>query len=196
MRTPLIVLVALLAALPACAPVGTPQEAQQIESPTTTASVPTPPTPPAPAPPAPPASAPPAPPVSAPPVSAPPAPPASAPSSSGTPAQGAGERELLGSWKSSACPPRKYERQLTFAKDGTFSAADLVSPCPPKVTCVWSGIIQRKGTFKRSGNTVSLAVSDASTGPGGQPFPTSLSIDAKGALVETGEGGKPCHYTR
>ncbi|WP_434046936.1 MULTISPECIES: hypothetical protein [Sorangium] len=103
---------------------------------------------------------------------------------------------LLGTWRSAACAPRKYERVLSFAEDGGFTAEDRVSPCPPRVACVWSGIVHRKGAFKRSGDTVSLSVAEASQGPGGQPFPTTLTVDAAGGLAETGENGKPCPYQR
>ncbi|WP_437817869.1 hypothetical protein [Sorangium sp. So ce1078] len=108
-----------------------------------------------------------------------------------------GDDALLGTWRSAACGPRKYERVLSFAKGGSFTAEDRVSPCPPKAACIWSGIIQRKGAFKRSGDTLSLSVADASTGPGGQPFPTTLTVDAAtGAPAEAGEGGKACLYKR
>lgn len=108
-----------------------------------------------------------------------------------------GDDALLGTWRSAACGPRKYERVLSFAKGGSFTAEDRVSPCPPKVACIWSGIIHRKGAFKRSGNTLSLSVAEASQGPGAQAFPTTLSVDAAtDAPVEAGEGGKPCPYQR
>jgi hypothetical protein len=84
-----------------------------------------------------------------------------------------------------------------LAEDGSFTAEDRVSPCPPQVRCIWSGIIHRKGTFQRSGDTLSLSVADASHGPGGQPFPATLTVDPRtGALVETGGDGAPCPYER
>ncbi|XXX80489.1 hypothetical protein WMF30_17145 [Sorangium sp. So ce134] len=114
-----------------------------------------------------------------------------------TTAPGPGDDAPLGTWRSAACGSRKYERVLSFAKGGSFTAEDRVSPCPPRAACIWSGIIQRKGAFKRSGDTLSLSVSEASQGPGGQPFPTTLAVDpATGAPVETGDGGKPCPYQR
>lgn len=106
-----------------------------------------------------------------------------------------GEEALFGTWSSAACGPRKYERLLSFAKDGSFAAEDRVSPCPPRVVCIWSGIVHRKGAFKRSDRTLLLSVSEASQGPGAHPFPTTLTIDpSTGALAETGEGGAPCPY--
>ncbi|XXU88919.1 hypothetical protein WMF21_14635 [Sorangium sp. So ce1099] len=110
---------------------------------------------------------------------------------------GPGEEALLGTWRSAACAPRKYERVLSFAKGGSFAAEDRVSPCPPRVACIWSGVIHRKGAFKRSGDAVSLSVAEASQGPGGQPFPTTLTVDpSTGALVEAGDGGAACSYQR
>ncbi|MGK3995311.1 hypothetical protein [Sorangium sp. So ce1024] len=130
------------------------------------------------------------------------APTTQAPAASGptTPAQATtpsqGDEALLGAWRSAACGSRKYERVLSFAKDGSFTAEDRVSPCPPRVVCVWSGIIHRKGAFKRSGDTVALSVAETPQGPAGQPFPTTLTVDAAGAPAEAGDDGKPCPYQR
>ncbi|AUX31042.1 MULTISPECIES: hypothetical protein [Sorangium] len=119
------------------------------------------------------------------------------PTAAPTAGPGPGDDPLLGTWRSAACGSRKYERVLSFAKGGSFTAEDRVSPCPPKAACIWSGIIQRQGAFKRAGNSLSLSVAEASKGPGGQPFPTALALDAAtGAPVETGDGGKPCPYQR
>jgi hypothetical protein len=113
-----------------------------------------------------------------------------------TAATASGEEALFGMWSSAACGPRKYERLLSFARDGSFVAEDRVSPCPPRVVCIWSGVIHRKGAFKRSDRTLLLSVSEASHGPGAQPFPTTLTIDpSTGSLAETGEGGNLCPYT-
>ncbi|WP_437535352.1 hypothetical protein WME79_14050 [Sorangium sp. So ce726] len=106
-----------------------------------------------------------------------------------------GEEALFGTWSSAACAPRKYERRLSLAKDGSFVAEDRVSPCPPNVVCVWSGIVHRKGAFKRADRTLLLSVSEGSQGPGAHPFPTTLTIDpSTGAIAETGEGGASCPY--
>ncbi|CAN92663.1 hypothetical protein predicted by Glimmer/Critica [Sorangium cellulosum So ce56] len=106
-----------------------------------------------------------------------------------------GEEALFGTWSSAACGPRKYERRLSLAKDGSFVAEDRVSPCPPNVACVWSGIVHRKGAFKRADSTLLLSVSEGSQGPGAHPFPTTLTLDpSTGALAETGEGGAFCPY--
>ncbi|WP_438009852.1 hypothetical protein WME89_15000 [Sorangium sp. So ce321] len=188
MRTSTLPLVALLTWLAACTGNGPREPAPEPSPPASTVEPSVPPATQAPT-----ASAP----TQAPTASAPTqAPTASAPTQAPTTTPGPGEDALLGTWRSAACAPRKYERVLSFAKGGSFAAEDRVSPCPPRVACIWSGIIHRKGAFKRSGDALSLSVAEASQGPGGQPFPTTLTIDASGAPAETGADGKPCSYQR
>jgi hypothetical protein len=119
----------------------------------------------------------------------PPAPPATTPPPAGGDALG-------GTWRSMACSARKYERRITFGADGTFTADDLVSPCPPNVACIWSGIVNRKGTYARSGDTVTLTV----PGPAdtrAQPLPASLTLDpASKAPTERATDGSVCLYQR
>jgi hypothetical protein len=126
------------------------------------------------------------------PLSTPTNPPPATASPTPTAAPGA-TGSLVGSWTSASCGERAYPRQITFAEGGTFQAADLVSPCPPKVVCVWSGIINYKGRFAVSGSSVTLTVQDGGAGPGGRPFPTSLGLSANGAPLETADG-KSCTY--
>jgi hypothetical protein len=103
---------------------------------------------------------------------------------------------LVGTWASPSCGERTYVRQIDFADGGTFSAADLVSPCPPKVVCVWSGIVNRKGTYAVAAGKIALTV-DGSAGPQGKPLPASLGLDpATGAPFETDSSGKTCLYER
>ncbi|WP_437736637.1 hypothetical protein [Sorangium sp. So ce1335] len=186
MRTFTLPLVALLTSLVACTGNG-PRE------PSTEPAAPAPPT--APAPPATPAPS--APTAPAPTGDAPTTPASASPSPAASSPAVSGDEALLGSWTSAACGARKYERVLALAQGGTFVAEDRVSPCPPRVACIWSGIIHRKGAFKRSGNTVSLSVTEASHGPSGQPFPTTLTVDpSTDALVEAGDGGAACSYKR
>ncbi|AUX41427.1 hypothetical protein SOCE26_028390 [Sorangium cellulosum] len=167
MRTSRLPLAALLTSLAACT-VNGPREPAPEPAPTATA-----------------------------PTTAAPTAPTAPPTSSAPPAQASGDEALLGSWTSAACAPRKYERVLSFGKDGSFTAEDRVSPCPPKVACVWSGIVHHKGTFKRSGGTIALSVAEASQGRGAQPFPATLAVDPRtGVPAETGEDGKLCPYQR
>jgi hypothetical protein len=101
---------------------------------------------------------------------------------------------LLGTWESASCGGRAYPRHLTFADATSFTAEDLVSPCPKGTTCVWSGIINRSGTYKVEKDVLSLTVSKTSNGPSKTQFPTSLSLDTNRTPIEAGSDGKPCAY--
>jgi hypothetical protein len=106
----------------------------------------------------------------------------------------AGAGTLLGTWESASCGARAYARNLTFADATTFTAQDLVSPCPKGTTCVWSGIITRSGTYKTQKDIVTLTVDKTSNGPAKTQFPASLTLDASRTPVEAGSDGKPCAY--
>lgn len=106
----------------------------------------------------------------------------------------AGPVNLVGTWESASCGARTYARSLTFADATTFSAQDLVSPCPKGTTCIWSGIIIRSGTYKTEKDLVTLTVSKTSNGPAKTQFPATLSLDSNRAPVEAGSDGKPCLY--
>lgn len=105
-----------------------------------------------------------------------------APSSTATVApEGTGQAKvppaLEGKWESPSCGSRKYPRVITFDKTGTFHADDLISPCPPNVDCVWSGIVSRQGKYAVSGTTITLTVEGpATSGPGALPFPATLDL--------------------
>jgi hypothetical protein len=101
---------------------------------------------------------------------------------------------LLGTWESASCGGRAYPRHITFADATSFTAEDLVSPCPKGTTCVWSGIINRSGIYKVEKDVIALTVSKTGNGPAKTPFPTSLTLDAGRAPVEAGSDGKPCAY--
>ena len=107
---------------------------------------------------------------------------------------GAGPASLVGTWESPSCGARAYARTLTFADATTFTAQDLVSPCPKGTTCVWSGIINRSGTYKTEKDIVTLTVAKTSNGPAKTQFPATLTLDASRAPVEAGSDGKPCAY--
>ncbi|MEP7126791.1 MAG: hypothetical protein ABJE95_38025 [Byssovorax sp.] len=111
----------------------------------------------------------------------------------------AGPVSLAGTWESATCNTRTFPRRITFTEGAatSFTAEDLVSPCPKGTTCVWSGIINRSGTYKVAKDLVTLTVSKTSNGPTKTEFPTTLTLDASRAPVEPGiDGGKPCPYTR
>jgi hypothetical protein len=99
------------------------------------------------------------------------------------------------SWTSMACEGRAYERQIRFT-DGRFAARDLVAPCPPATLCVWSGILDRAGTWTCDRRQVRLTQDpDPRTGAPPQasqfPLPETLWLADDGTLTE--EGGA-CPY--
>ena len=107
-----------------------------------------------------------------------------------SPALAAKKSPLAGTWSSPTCGSRGYERRITFDVGGTFRADDRISPCPPNVACVWSGIVTRTGTFKLAGTRVKLQA-EANEARQGQPLPETLSFSKKGELSEGG-----CVYSR
>lgn len=122
------------------------------------------------------------PPASPPPASPPPAPPAQA--------------NVTGAWVSPACGARTYPRKIQFDGKGGFESQDLVSPCPPKVTCIWSGIVLNKGTYAVEQGAIRLTNPQPGTGPKSQALPNALTIDpATAAPMEVADGAK-CVYTR
>jgi len=106
----------------------------------------------------------------------------------------AGAAGLVGTWESAACGDRTYPRRITFVDATTFSAEDLVSPCPKGAACIWSGILNHKGTYTIEKDVVTLRVETASAGPKKVQFPTSLKLDPSGAPIEAGSDGKACPY--
>lgn len=106
----------------------------------------------------------------------------------------AGLERLVGTWQSASCGDRTYPRHITFADATTFSAEDLVSPCPKGTACIWSGILNHQGSYKVEKDVIALKVEKASSGPKKVQFPASLTLDANRAPVESGSDGKPCPY--
>ena len=105
-----------------------------------------------------------------------------------------GSASLLGTWESASCGDRAYPRQITFADATTFSAEDLVSPCPKGTACIWSGILNTQGTYTVEKDVITLRVQKASTGPKKIQFPATLTLDASRTPIESGSDGKPCPY--
>jgi hypothetical protein len=120
--------------------------------------------------------------------------PATAPTTIPTTGPAAGATSLIGTWESASCGARTYARRITFADATAFTAEDLVSPCPKGTQCIWSGIINRSGTYKTEKDVITLTVSKASNGPAKTQFPPSLTLDASRTPVEAGSDGKPCAY--
>ncbi len=107
----------------------------------------------------------------------------SAPTAAPTAASGAADP--AGSWSSASCGKRTYVRELTLTGDGTFSARDLVSPCPPNAKCVWSGIVDRSGKWKLDGAKVLLTVEKGTEAKAGEALPSELAFEG-GVLSESG----------
>jgi hypothetical protein len=107
------------------------------------------------------------------------------------------EGVIIGAWSSPSCGDRTYPREITFDEAGGFHAADLVSPCPPNVACVWSGIVHYSGKYSVSGATITLVIEEGKDQKMGKPLPSSLSIAAaNGAPTEKDANGAACVYKR
>jgi hypothetical protein len=101
---------------------------------------------------------------------------------------------VAGTWISPSCGARTYERRLVLDPAGTFTAEDRVSPCPPNVACVWSGIVYARGTYTVTSGRIQLTTEGSR--PPAKPLPATLVIDpATGAPAEV-EDGLRCVYTR
>ncbi len=116
-------------------------------------------------------------------------PPALPPTSSAAP-RAPTQSDADGTWTGTACGERKYERVIVIS-GATFSAQDLVSPCPPSARCVWSGIVERKGKVERNGSTLTLVPHALEGKTPGAPFATALTIEGPGLKDELG-----CNYVR
>jgi hypothetical protein len=126
-------------------------------------------------------------------------PPASAPpGSTAAEAQGTRLPGWVGSWSSPRCGERSYERWLELAPDGTFRADDRVSPCPPTVTCVWSGIVRRQGSYRATedGRQLALQTETAAAAPKLLPLPTTLHWDDAAEAPLELAGVERCPYVR
>jgi hypothetical protein len=84
--------------------------------------------------------------------------------------------------------------------DMTFRAEDRVSPCPPKVQCIWAGIVYWQGTWSVERKGAMLTKTGGGQGgPGGAAkieSPLHLEVDrATSGPVEV-QGSERCVYTR
>ena len=91
---------------------------------------------------------------------------------------------LLGTWASTACAERAFKRELTFFSNGHFAGRDYVAPCPPNTLCVWSGIIEWKGTFTVAGDQILLLKDPNTPGRQAEGQPTNLWLGPDGAPQE------------
>lgn len=126
----------------------------------------------------------------APPGSGEPTPPAGGP-----PPGGPAPISLVGRWTSPKCGARGYVRNLELLDGGRFNAEDRVSPCPPKVSCVWSGIVNRKGIWSLESNKVTLAT-DKDRDPPKQGAAWAGSLELRGGELVEVQGSERCSYTK
>ena len=89
-------------------------------------------------------------------------------------------------------------RTIEFDAAAAFHGRDLVSPCPEGKQCIWSGILDIKGTYEVKVDKIDLKVTQPAGRAGvGEPFPTGMTIDrATSAPVETAADGTQCVYKR
>jgi hypothetical protein len=74
---------------------------------------------------------------------------------------------FVGVWENSSCGEREFLRRIELKGDGTFSAVDEVAPCPPEAKCVWSGVINWRGTWEKAGERIALSLEPV---PGEKPL--------------------------
>ncbi len=95
----------------------------------------------------------------------------------------------VGQWTSDSCGDRGYRRRLHLTDDGKVNGRDWVSPCPPKVACAWSGIVDWSGTYVMRNNRISLSVTPSSALKGKVLMPDTLLWNVeRHSVTEAGEG--------
>ena len=98
----------------------------------------------------------------------------------------------VGNWTSNPCGERRYVRVVELRPKGVAVVHDRVSPCPPDVACVWSGIISYEGTWElKEGRTLLKLERKTYPNMKAAPLPTELSWSG-GPVGE--EGGVRCPY--
>ncbi len=97
-------------------------------------------------------------------------------------------------YSSKACHARKYRRDIVLSAGGSFSAQDLISPCPPNARCVWSGIVNSKGRWSEDNTSVTL-LRMGNEDPAGPltDFPKVLTRVGND-LVDASNATSPCRY--
>jgi len=102
---------------------------------------------------------------------------------------------VVGAWSSPSCGERRYERRIQFTERGSFMAEDRVSPCPPNVVCIWSGIVFTTGTYTVEAGNLYLHPTQAGHGAGAHALPEMMFVDpATGAPMEVMSDGSRCVY--
>lgn len=94
-------------------------------------------------------------------------------------------------WSSPSCGGRAWERRLEILAEGRFRGQDRVSPCPEGTTCIWSGVVERAGTWRIDAGQLILALDQPGTMPVAEPM--AGSVKQVGESLEDDLG---CSYVR
>lgn len=122
-----------------------------------------------------------------------PPPPPSAPPPPAPPPPLPGEPKPTSAWSSPSCGERTYERRLWLNPSFTYNTEERVSPCPPDVTCIWSGVVYTQGTWAEAEGLITFTETQGD--PKAAPRPAALrwTEDRSGLLEMQGDTG--CLYT-
>lgn len=96
-----------------------------------------------------------------------------------------------GSWISSNCGERAWSRVIVFDTQGRFAGQDLVSPCPKGATCIWSGVVERAGSWASVQGKVQLVLDQPGSMPVAEPMATW--VQPQGEQIQDDLG---CLYMR
>lgn len=105
----------------------------------------------------------------------------------------ASDEPWVGAWASTSCGARAYPRWVTLEADGRLTGQERISPCPPNVACVWSGVVPWKGRWTEEEGTISLTLDAPPSNPAMKPLPATLRWDGT-TLLEPPP--PPCRYVR
>jgi hypothetical protein len=99
----------------------------------------------------------------------------------------------VGTWTSAPCGERTWARTIVFEEGGAYHGTDPVSPCPPGARCIWSGVIEFRGTWAQAeGRVVLTEAPSPPVGPAAAiTRPPSLSWRGASLADEAG-----CVYDR
>lgn len=93
-------------------------------------------------------------------------------------------------WISAPCEGRGYIRRVTIQQDFTYSAVDLIAPCPPTARCTWSGTLTYGGKWHKEDGAYLLREEGEVRGE--VPHPTKL-VPQGDVLIEQ-DAGSNCRY--
>jgi hypothetical protein len=101
-----------------------------------------------------------------------------------------------GTWLSDGCGERAYQRIVTLAAGGEARGEERVSPCPPGVACVWSGIVPWSGRWSAAGDRVRLELEPKAAPGAAIALPSELVWDQAAAAPAEESGAERCVYRR